>query len=54
MGEEGGTIGTEKINVIYKGKRESVVEGEGLTTGTQIIIDGETYQDLAGQTVKII
>ena len=54
MGEEGGTIGTEKIDVIYKGKRESVVEGEGLTTGTQIIIDGETYQDLAGQTVKII
>ncbi|MBR6850822.1 MAG: HlyD family efflux transporter periplasmic adaptor subunit, partial [Lachnospiraceae bacterium] len=54
MGEEGGTIGMEKIDVIYKGKRETVVEGAGLASGTQIIIDGETYQDMAGQTVKII
>ncbi|MBR3514999.1 MAG: HlyD family efflux transporter periplasmic adaptor subunit [Lachnospiraceae bacterium] len=54
MGEEGGTIGTEKISVIYKGKRESVVEGDGIADGTQVIIDGVTYQDLAGQTVKIL
>ncbi len=54
MGEEGGTIGMQKIAVVYKGKRESVVEGEGLATGMQIIIDGATYQDLAGRTVKII
>ena len=54
MGEEGGTIGMEKIAVIYKGKRESVVEGDGIADGTQVIIDGATYQDLAGQTVKIL
>ena len=54
MNEEGGTIGAEKIAVVYKGKRESVVEGDGIANGTQFVLDGESYRDLAGQTVKIL
>ena len=51
---ESGTISLEKVAVVYTGKRQSVIEGDGITAGSHIIADAASYMDLAGQTVNIL
>ncbi|MCR4937770.1 MAG: HlyD family efflux transporter periplasmic adaptor subunit [Lachnospiraceae bacterium] len=50
---EKGTIEKKEVNVVFKGKRNSVIEGSGISSGIHVLADAGTYMDMTGATVAI-
>ena len=51
--KKSGTINKTEVSTIYKGKRESLIEGKGISSGTHVIVDAASYMDMVGKEVNI-
>ena len=50
---ENGIAKQIKVNVIAQNDQNAIVEGEGLTTGIQYLIDGQTSIE-SGEKIRIV
>ena len=51
--KKSGTINKTEVSTIYKGKRESLIEGKGISSGTHVIVDAASYMDMVGKEINI-